>query len=77
MLYFINERGVDKTWHVGSSKPKLEHPGSPYVGKCVEVQADGDELEYILALFRNRPVKSAARILVWKGELAQFIYDNI
>jgi hypothetical protein len=68
MLYFIEAGGREKTWHTGSSKPECV--------KVVEVQADGGELEYIKRAFTNLPCSIKA-VVQWKGELAQFIYDNL
>jgi hypothetical protein len=69
MLYFVDSKGAEKGWHVGNRKP--------LVNQCVEVQADGDELMYILNNMRNLPHSITMSVIVWKGELAQFIYDNI
>jgi len=44
---------------------------------CIEVQADGDELAYLKNEFVNLPYNRRASVQVWKGELAQFIYDNM
>lgn len=78
MLYFVEKvpfpsgRKVDKDypWHVGQSKPDFE-------GACVEVQADGHELSHIEASFKNLPIPNETRVVKWKGDLAQFIYDNL
>lgn len=43
--------------------------------KVVEFHADGHELEYIQRRFLNLPISHA--YCTWKGEMAQFIYDNL
>ncbi len=64
------EKTTDYPWHIGQSKPTLE-------GKCVEVQADGHELDHIKASFTNLPISNETRVVKWSGDLAQFIYDNL
>jgi hypothetical protein len=72
MLYFVGKNGREYTWHVGNLIPDLNC-------QCVEVQADGHELEFLLKNFRNLPhvEVSVRRIQQWKGSLSQFIYDNL
>lgn len=69
MLYFVDDKGVEVSWHVGQRKPTVEG--------CAEVQADGDELFYIATNFRHLPVATHKAVVVWKGELARLIYDNL
>ena len=56
-------------WHIGQKYPKLTE-------KVIELQADGDELEYILHNFQNIPY-SNARVLTWYNDLAMFIANNM
>jgi hypothetical protein len=59
-------------WYIGDKfKPTI--PGAMQI---IRVYADGDELEYIKARFDNIPIVNDTRI-VWKGDTAQFIYDNL
>jgi hypothetical protein len=59
-----------REWHVGDRKPQLSQA-------CVEVRAYGEELTYIRARFTNLPDHMLKAEIVWKGEWAQFIYDNL
>lgn len=59
--------------HVGNVKKPREIYGNRPVS---EIQADGDELEYIQKHFTNLPMANLSRVVRWKGDLAQFIYDN-
>ena len=57
-------------WMVGDDIPHLQRD-------CIEVQADGAELSHLKSCFVNLPYNRRASVQVWKGELAQFIYDNM
>ncbi len=74
MLYFVYDNGCEKGWHVGDRKPLIRPLET--LRKCVEVMADGDELDHIVASFHNLPHRTCG-IVRWKGEMAQFIHDNI
>lgn len=68
MLFFITSQNKEHSWHVGNSCPSLI---------CVrEVQADCDELRYILQNFTGIPFHNG-RTVKWSGETARFIYDGI
>jgi hypothetical protein len=64
---------------------KIEPENAPYASPkryVVGVMADGHELEYLLRIFKGLPVMSAChprygRGVTWRGDLAQFIYDNL
>jgi len=59
-------------WHVRELKPYRE------MGETViDIQADGDELDYIHDFFTNLPSRPKARVVVWLAPFAQFIYDNL
>lgn len=62
---------VPKTheWRYGESLPLLKRA-------CISVQADGTELHQIKSIFSNIPFSNGS-VQVWKGEFAQFIYDNL
>ena len=74
MLYFIEQRTphvtVEHVWHINEKRPYL-------LGPCIEVQADMDELDAIKTQFSNLPIPHGKSVVIWKGELAQFIYDNL
>lgn len=83
-MMFIVRRGSKLIeWHVGEKVPEdvIVHPGGReefYRFQDVsEIQADGDELEYIKTNFSHLPMRNHQRIVQWKGALAQFIYDNL
>lgn len=64
----------NETWHVGESKTvfiRFKASSEP-----LTISADGDELEYILSQFSNIPV-SKNPVIVWRGEVARFILDNL
>lgn len=76
-----NER--EYRWHVGKFNPVP----SQDVCRVIEVQADGDELDYLSARFpfvlNNRPQENlngswqSVRIVKWYGDDARFIVGNL
>lgn len=72
MLYIIRQDGQEYTWHVGDLKPS----DNTSFTDVKEIQADGDELEYIQRNFSNIPMHTG-RVVSWKGSVAQFIYDGL
>jgi hypothetical protein len=74
MLYFIEETpellsNKEHCWSFGHPFPRLK-------GACLEVRAFGHELEYLKSNFRDLPMAHKS-VVIWKGEMAQFIYDNL
>jgi hypothetical protein len=62
-------------WHVGDAKPTKK--GNPF-DDVVEVYADGHELENVRRNYKNLPdVCGEIGGVVWRGDLAQFIYDHL
>lgn len=57
-------------WHIGTRTPK-KITGE----KVLSLMADGDELEFINARFRNVPY--CHPITQWEGEMANFIFTNL
>jgi hypothetical protein len=51
--------------------PKLENEEISFI------QADGHELDFILANFTNLPYPKGRRVVRWYGETARFIYQNL
>jgi hypothetical protein len=43
---------------------------------CFELSASGLELQFIKDRFSNIPLTNATEVF-WRGEFAQFIYDNL
>lgn len=58
------------TWHINNTKPPL--PPEAYI---MLFQADGDELDLIISRLKNVPY--CYSVAKWRGQMAQFIYDNI
>ena len=74
MLYIIEKVGTTEgthQWHVGSSLPV-----NLKVDRVVEVQANEDELRYLLTHF-NLPVCSHKKSISWFGDMAKFIVANL
>lgn len=89
MLYIVRKdkggKKDERTWHIGNKKPidviDMECLGQKYqetadFSDVIEIQADGHELEHIQANFSGIPM-STKRVVNWKGEIAQFIYDHL
>lgn len=72
MLYFRSTGGFySGEWHVGERPPK-----NRTLYDCYLIQADGDELDYILSNFSNIP-KTNKKLQVWTGDFANFIWQNL
>lgn len=66
----LTAKHVNVTWHVNAGKkPEIPSP-------IIYLFADGHELEFIQARLKNIPVTLGGRC-IWRGEMAQFIYDNL
>jgi hypothetical protein len=72
MLLFT-ETGPSLTDHVW----KVNQPKPLFGGGCVEVIATDAELVHIRNQFDNLPFPAGATRVRWRGDLAQFIYDNL
>ena len=73
------ERGkhTERGWHLGTGNlPYIQ--GYP-VSDVESVQADGDELDYVLRRFENlcRTCDVSLRVVYWYGDTAQFIVGNL
>lgn len=68
-----DEDVVIVSWHVGD---KMLGRRSPYQD-VTRIDADGQELEHILRYCSNIPVVKMQRVVIWNGETARFIYDNL
>lgn len=74
MSMFIsdNEDNTLQEWHIGEEL----YPGS--IGYGFLLQADGDELEYLLKAFGSLPFYNPSkRVWIVKGEVAQNILMNM
>lgn len=68
MLVAVDKQGREYNWWVGT--PKVEDL------EVSKVQADGDELMMILTKIQNIPTAPMKSVVVWSGDIAQFVYDN-
>ncbi len=73
MMYItgVNPDGSkwDTTWHVGQRQAVPAR-------SVIEVQADGDELMYVLTRMSNLPYTQAV-VQTWYGDHAKFIAGNL
>jgi hypothetical protein len=72
MLYFVTSDKKEIAWHTREKCPLTFADR----GNIIEVQADGDELEYIKNKFTNIPM-STNRVINWYGDIARFIASNM
>lgn len=49
----------------------------PSLKEITEVQASGEELEFIKDNFRNLPYVLFKKVQYWRGEMAEYIYLNL
>lgn len=69
----VQERTLD--WHVGETAPKDVIDDESV--QVLDIYADGEELEYIRDYFVGIPMKRRAHGVLWRGEFARFIFDNM
>ena len=62
-------------WHIGEPRPR--HLSIAAEERCILLQANGDELEHILSNFQNIPSTTMHDVVVWTGDMADFIYNNL
>ncbi len=62
-------------WHIGEPKPAPLNPHNGHL--VVAVQADGAELARIEVRCNNLPYAMHRHVQTWRGEMAQFIVDNV
>lgn len=75
-LYIITKAGTELQWHVGQSKPYKDN--LRVIEEVAFIQADGDELNKILILFKNSiPTPHGERVCLWSGDLAHTILLNL
>lgn len=77
MLFIELNDGCTIEWHVGD-KLQIWQPIDPAKPRrmAVEVEADGDELDFIAKKFSNIPM-TTGRSVVWTGDMARFICKNL
>jgi hypothetical protein len=82
-FYVVFSNKETATWYVGShGKPPVPSIGSVDVKAflaeritVVEFQANGHELDLLLSRFANIPYSYGH--CEWRGEMAQFLFDNL
>lgn len=78
VVYYFGKDGGTVELQLDSNKRFFGVAHSGYADKRVKsVQADGRELEAIRELFTGIPFSKVASVQVWKGDTAQFIWDNL
>lgn len=70
----VTDTGQEFTWGNNDKKPEFQFhdPKKPFIAIF---KAEGHELKRISNLFPNIPISHGK--CVWRGEMAQFIYDNL
>lgn len=63
----------ERIWYIGCRKP-ITHDIGKY--RYLEIQADGDELEYIRDNFPGLVIP-AKSVVNWYGDMAKFILGNL
>ncbi len=73
MLYFVTIANIEYNWHVGEKNPINRKS----IAMINEVQADGDELDYIYTHIPNLPAFPERKSVRWFGDDAKFIAANL
>ena len=66
---------ITHTFTIRQTIPSLPD-GKPYTDVC-ELCANGEDLNFIVQNFGNIPVRLGASMAMWRGSIAQFIYENL
>lgn len=69
-MLHIKTRHTNREWHIGQPMPNVE------ADSIKSLQADGDELDYIVAKFSNIPFCNE-NVQIWISTMAQYIYTNL
>jgi hypothetical protein len=81
MLRIVFKDDTHADWHVNEPSPSESSTtlcyGDIRDGNVNSVWADGHELDYICANFQNVPFRHDQRVVTWRGEMAQFIVENL
>lgn len=67
---------IKHKWKLTDSRAPILPDGERYADVC-ELEANGDELKYIRIYFKNIPDVPSSPTMVWRGSMAQFIYENM
>lgn len=71
----VKQTEIKGTWHVGTKPPAVLFEPVDQV-RCIFIQADGDELDYIQDHFSGLPFANK-KVVGWTGDLADFILRNL
>jgi hypothetical protein len=76
MLYIVKTDGSETKWWTGQKIPDILPARIEYL------QADGDELSYIVNLFTDQYgyvtiPHQYGRVVIWYGDMARTIYLNL
>ena len=63
--------------HLHNRQRTVENIIGRPVEEITSIQADGDELEEIIEQFANLVYPKRGRVVTWRGEAAQFIYEHL
>lgn len=71
-IYIQNKNGKTDTWRLEERKTFI------YAIDFIElIEVDGDELDEIRLRFDNIPLPKHRNTVIWRGEFARFIMENI
>ncbi len=77
MPYHVKtNQGETISWDVDDKKPYLQGNETPYRRIVDYFSASDSELGYIMLKFADLPITRGGEC-IWRGEMAQFIYDNL
>lgn len=62
---------IEQTWHIGKNYSRTLKAVGRYT--VVEIQADGDELEFIRHNVSSIPFINGVRVMNWYGDIARTI----
>lgn len=69
MLYIMLSNKVERSWHLDQPYCNLLDD----INLVTEIQADGDELDWVLKNIAGIPYCATKRVMSWYGDHAKFI----
>jgi len=75
VAYIEYAAGPVRTWYIGQKTELLQEDHE--INRTLAIQADGNELEYILRKFTNIPMVVDKRVMTWYGDTAKFIVKHL
>jgi hypothetical protein len=73
MLYITLKTGEELHWHITKDCP-IDYSK---ITEIQDIQADGDELSYIIIRFKNLIIPQHRKVVRWFGDTAQHIVGNL